>query len=327
MIGSSDRARAATYTQLAAMERAGLPLLKALSHVSKQGGAAAVLLQPLEAELNRGQSLPEALDAVSGFSPLEVAVLKAGNTAGSLPECFQQLAKTYEGRAALKVAVVGAMAYPTLLLHLAILLPNLFIIIKDGVAEYLAAIALPFGVLYGLVGGGYFLATFLRKSNPALLDRILISIPVIRGVQRKISLAYGFGAFSLLYRNGVSVIESLETAGRVTPNSVVAGIFERSAGVLRDQGTDLAAALALEAHNLPSWAVELVSTGATSGQLDQMLTNVTTRLDEEVQTDVSRLVVVIGGAVFAFAAMVVAYKVISFYAGYIGQIDKLTGGR
>jgi type IV pilus assembly protein PilC len=327
MIGSSDKARAATYTQLAAMERAGLPLMKALAHVSKQGGPAASLLLPLERELKSGKSLPEALASVEGFSPLEIAVMSAGNTAGSLPECFQQLAQTFERRAALKVKVAGALAYPTLLLHLAILLPNLFIIIKDGLAAYLAAIAVPFGVLYGVVGGGFFLIKFLRKTNPALLDRFLLAIPLIRGVERKVSLAYGVGAFSLLYRNGVSIIESLETAGNVTPNSVIASVFDRMADTLRSQGSDLAAALALEAHNLPDWAVELLSTGATSGQLDGMLENVTTRLDEEVQTDVSRLVVALGGAVFAFAALVVAYKVISFYAGYVGQINKLTGGR
>lgn len=327
MIGSSDKARAALYTQLAAMERAGLTLLKALAHVSKQGGSAAALLHPLERELNAGESLPEALAKVEGFSPLEVAVISAGNTAGSLPECFQQLAQTFERRAALKVKIAGALAYPTLLLHLAVLLPNLFIIVKEGLVAYLGAIAVPFGVLYGVVGGGFFLTKFLRASNPALLDRILLSIPLIRGVQRKISLAYGNGAFSLLYRNGVSVIESLETAARVTPNSIVAAIFERMAEVLRGQGSDLGAALALEAPNLPDWAVELLSTGATSGQLDTMLANVTTRLDEEVQTDVSRLVVALGGAVFAFAALVVAYKVISFYADYVGQINKAIGGR
>ncbi len=327
MIGSSDKSRAATYTQLAAMERAGLPLMKALAHVSKQGGAAAALLQPLERELQGGKSLPEALANVQGFSPLEVAVLGAGNKAGSLPECFQQLAQTFERRAALKLKIAGALAYPTLLLHLAILLPNLFIIVKDGVLAYFAAIAVPFGVLYGVVGGCFFLSKFLRASNPVLLDRILLSIPLIRGVQRKISLSYGIGAFSVLYRNGVSIIESLETAGQVTPNSVVAGVFDRMAEVLRTQGSDLGAALALEAHNLPDWAVELLSTGATSGQLDSMLGNVTTRLDEEVQTDVSRLVVALGGAVFAFAAMVVAYKVISFYADYVGQINKAIGGR
>jgi len=326
MIGSSDKSRAATYTQLAAMERAGLPLMKAMAHVCKQGGAAAALLQPLERELQTGKSLPEALDSVEGFSALEVAVLNAGNKAGSLPECFQQLAQTFERRAALKLKIAGSMAYPTLLLHLAILLPNLAIIVKSGVVAYLGAIALPLGVIYGVVGGAWFLSKFLRASNPALLDRILLSIPLIRGVQRKISLAYGFGAFSVLYRNGVSIIESLETAGTVTPNSVIASVFDRMAEVLRSQGGDLGGALALEAHHLPTWAVELLSTGATSGQLDTMLANVTTRLDDEVQTDVSRLVVALGGAVFAFAALVVAYKVISFYADYVGQINKAIGG-
>ncbi|MBL4847618.1 MAG: type II secretion system F family protein [Planctomycetes bacterium] len=324
MIGSKDRARAATYTQLAAMERAGLSLLKAIDHVCKQGGAGAVLLRPLAADLHRGQSFPEAIQAAPGFSPLEVAVLSAGSTAGSMPECFQQLAKTYERRAAVKMAILGKLAYPTLLLHLAILLPNLSVIVTDGLLAYGLAIAVPFGVIYGVIIGGVMGAKILRTSSPALLDRILLSIPLVGAVARKSSLAYGFGALSLLYNNGVPVLTALETAATVTPNSVVAGVFQRCADSLRQDGSTVSAALSQESHNLPSWAVELLSTGSVTGQLDEMLKNVTQRLDEEAEAGVTRLVMVLGGVVFAFAAMAVAYKVISFFSGYADMINGLS---
>lgn len=326
MIGSSDLARAATYTQLASMERAGLPLLKAIEHVSRQGGAAATLLRPLQVDLNGGRSLPEALQRSAGFSRLEVAVLSAGAKAGSLPESLSQLAQTFESRAKVKRAIVGALAYPTLLLHAAIFLPSLALLIKEGVAGYLIAVSIPLGVLYGVVVGGFLLHRTLRKSQPVLLDSFVLALPVVGSVERKASLAYGFGALGLLYRNGVSLLEALETAAEVTPNAVVAATFRRCRDQMATSKSDLSEALAAEAGNLPPWALDLVTTGAASGQLDDMFASVTRRLDEEVATGIKQLVVALGAAVFMSAALFVAYKVISFWADYMGQLDRALGG-
>ena len=326
MIGSSDLARAATYTQLASMERAGLPLLKAIEHVSRQGGASAALLRPLQSDLHGGRSLPDALERSPGFSRLEIAVLSAGAKAGSLPESLTQLAQTFESRAKIKRSIVGALAYPTLLLHAAIFLPSLALLIKEGIKGYLVAVSVPLAVIYGVVIGGYLLFRTLRRSKPVLLDSIVLAVPVVGGVERKASLAYGFGALGLLYRNGVSLLESLETAAEVTPNAVVAATFRRAHDQMANSKSDLPEALAAEALNVPAWALDLISTGAASGQLDDMFGSVTKRLDEEVQTGIKQLVVALGGVVFMSAALFVAYKVISFWADYMGQLDRALGG-
>ena len=324
MIGSKDKARAAVYTQLAATQKMGLSLGKAVDRLVEKGGYGALMLADVRGPLLAGDPVEEAFEQSEAISPLEVKVIAAGAKAGSLPQVLANLAERYTQRAATKAAFVGKLAYPVFLLHLAILFPSIPLLVSSGTPAFLQATLIPLAVGYGLVFGLYVAYRQGKQHAPRVLDNFLLRVPVVALIERRSSLADGLRALELLYGNGVPVLESLASAREVTPNVVVGDLFERLAHRLAD-GESLGEAVALE-DDLPDYVIELIATGSSTGQLDDMLGKANERLEEEVQTARSLLVKAIGGIAFGIAALFVAYQVISFWSNLMNQVNKIGGG-
>ncbi|MGE0713639.1 MAG: type II secretion system F family protein [Planctomycetota bacterium] len=327
MIGSADHRRALVYGQLATLEKAGVSIVDSVERVARKGGFGARMLGDVVAPLRGGESIGEAFARAESISRLEAQVIGSGAKAGSLPKVFERLAKTYEGRANLKRNYAARLAYPVFLIHAAIVLPSIPLLILKGPSAFLTATLVPFAILYGLVLGSYLLYSAGKARMPWVLDGILVRIPVISAIERRASLAEGLRALELLYGNGVSLLEALETARDVTPNLVVAQVFQRLSDRLA-RGDDFGDALLAEDPGfVPDYVLELGSTGASTGQLEELLAKANERLEDDVALARSLMVKVVAGAVFAFAACVVAYQVLSFWSNLMGNINKITGGR
>jgi type IV pilus assembly protein PilC len=325
MIGSDDHRRASVYSQLASMENAGVPILRSIEKIVAKSGFGRKVLGEMVEPLRSGVPLGEAWGCSSNVSALEHKVVRAGARAGSLPRVFTRLSATFEARANLKRTYAAKLAYPVLLIHGAIVLPSIPLMILKGTDAFLLACIIPLAVLYGTVFGCYYGYKFGKKTSPRTTDTLLLRIPVFGGMERRASLLEGLRALELLYGNGLSMLESLEAAADVTPNVVVADTFRRLTDHLSG-GMQLGEAIYEEDHVFPDYVCELVSTGATTGQLEELLIKANERLEDDVQIARSMLIKAIAGAVFAFAALMVAYQVISFWSNLMGNVNKMTGG-
>lgn len=324
MIGTGDTARAALYKQLATLENAGIPLPEGLQRVAGSGGGQAIF-GPILERVRAGETVGEAFQESGTVSALEAAVVTAGAEGGTLPRSFNQLSEIFQERADTKRGIAAKVAYPIFLIHAAIVLTALPTLVQDaGLPGFLYDTLVPLGTLYAITFGGLFLYKSAKAASPIATDGFVLRIPLIGGIARKNAAAISLRALAILYGNGVSILRALDLAAQTSPNAVVARVFTEARTLVAD-GEPLDAAFASSGDVLPGIALDMIATGNRTGQLDETLSKACDILDDEAKTGRTTFAMLLGGAAFGAAALMVAYKVISFWSGYADQINRATG--
>src|SRR5438552_825715 len=134
--------RSELYHQLGQLTAAGIPLPKALATLQRAPPARS-FRQPLmrvSEQLEEGCVFSEALQPLGRWLPaFDVALLRAGEKSGRLPECFKLLAEYYQERSRLIRQVIADLGYPLFLFHFAILIGPVPALFQSGNAvRYLA---------------------------------------------------------------------------------------------------------------------------------------------------------------------------------------------
>lgn len=324
-IGSGDSARASVHRRLATLERAGIPLLVGVRKVVERGGEGRVL-EPVLAALEAQEDVATAFARAPGFSPLERRVIAAAERSGTLPESLDQLAHIFDERAKAKQALLFATAYPLFLLHAAVFLPALPELFKSGLGGFAKAVLIPLGTLYGVAIASVFVFRAARRAQPAAVDRLVLSVPLVNTLERSRSLAIALRALGVLYGNGIPIDQALEAAADICPNAYLAGAFTRVRDSLKE-GLEIAEAFALEEGVLPHDIVDLIQTGATTGQLDAQLAYAREQLDLKARQTRAALIGILSVGSFLAVAAYIGYTVISFYSNYLNQALNAAGGR
>lgn len=319
LLGFDDVQRAALWRRLSAMERAGIPVQTSVSRLVEQGGEGRALTS-VQADLAEGLGMGDAFARAEALSPIERRLISAATKGGRLPEVLDDLADHFEDRAAVKRALVGGLAYPVFLMHAAVFFPSLPVLVTDGLLAFLAAVLIPLVVVYAVVAAVVLGWRGVRAADPLAADRRLLALPVVGAVVHKRALATSLNVLRLLHASGVPAFEALEAAAAACPNAVIGRAFDR---VREGLGEGLSMAQAFAAEPLfPAEVVDLVTTGETSGQLDDLLARATRRLEDEAKMARRALIVAAGLAAFFVAAGMVAWKVFSFWAGYLDAIKR-----
>src|SRR5207249_12067828 len=113
-----SRYLAGFYSQLADLLRSGVPLLRSLDILERQGAQPALseVVREVRAEVAQGTALAEAMsDHPRAFSELAVSMVRAGEEGGFLEDVLQRIADFTEHQEDLKGKVIGALAYPIFL--------------------------------------------------------------------------------------------------------------------------------------------------------------------------------------------------------------------
>jgi type II secretory pathway component PulF len=313
MFGTHEARRAALYRQLGALESAGIPLGTAVHKVvDTQLGRAGD-------QLEKGEDPGTAWDR-AGFSPLDVALVRAGAKGGMLAGAFHDLEHIYEERANAARRLVVALAYPVLLLHLVVLLPSLPLLIQKGVGAYFAATLIPIVIAWGAIVAATLALRAARASVPQIVDPIIAAIPPFGGLLTKRAISRALRVLGALYKSGVPIRDAIDAARDAAMLHTVAAAFER-VGRRLDGGVALGDAF-LQESGLPVEVREAASTGALTGQLDQTLAGAERRLDEEARMRQGLIMVLAPVVIFLLAAAGVAWKVIGFYSNMYGDLLK-----
>lgn len=259
--------------------------------------------------INEGQSLSEALQAQSpAFPEYYCRLVEAGESGGALAEALDDLARFTERTADVRARIASALLYPAVLLTAAVvavgviatvLLPAIQPIFEDAKAEP------PF--IIGVMSGAHaFLASnwplvvvamaaismgvMAARSNPdlrLLCDRALLKLPLVGRLIEHSETARFSRTLAAMLRNGVPVLEAVQTAGGVLANGSFQAAVE-TAGTTLKEGGPLTEPLA-RSGVFPDLFVRLASIGEKSGQLDTMLTRVAEIYDATVQRQLDRL--------------------------------------
>lgn len=318
--------------QLATLVRAGLPLDQALAALSDgadaKSGAVAIALR---ARVMEGSTLAVALDGFPAtFDPLYRASVAAGEQSGQLAEVLQRLADHLERRDALRRRLTGALAYPVLLLLVALLVVSglMLYVVPEVTAVFVRTgqtLPLPTRML---LATSHVLQTHGVWLSPLLL--VVIALPAslwrqptfVHWRHQRILhmpllgrwvLALEFSRFArtlaLLGMNAVPLLDALRLATRTVRNTQLRESLAEVATQVR-AGSPLSKSLANNAH-FPAIAVRMIGSGESAGRLDSMLDEAAAQLERELDTAASVAMTSLGPIVILLVGGLVLFIVLA----------------
>jgi type IV pilus assembly protein PilC len=345
--GVTPKELAVFTRQFSVMIDAGLPLVQCLEILAGQqeNKTFEAVLTATRASVEGGATLSGAMrHHEKVFDALYVNLVEAGEAGGILDTILQRLASYIEKNVKLKRAVKSALVYPiavlgvaagvitlllwkvvpifgTLFLGLGVDLP-LPTRIVIGLSNFVGSI---FGlmIVVALVGAGFAIKVWYgTEKGRFMLDGILLKLPLVGILLRKIAVARFTRTLGTLISSGVPILEGLDITARTAGNAVIEKALNQVRTAL-EQGKNLADPLK-ETNVFPGMVTQMIGVGEQTGAMDAMLQKIADFYEEEVDAAVKDLLAALEPAMIVFLGVVVGGIVISMYLPLFSLIGKLS---
>lgn len=320
--------------QFATMISSGLTLLRSLNILAQQSDnpKLAGVIGKVGTAIEEGKSLSEAIAEHDTFPRLYVAMVRAGETAGTLDLVLVRIADTMEKDVALRRKVKSTMTYPVIVVIMAVLLTVvmlLFIVPTFvGMFESLGGeLPLPTKVLLlmsTVVRKLWFVLLFLpigmwkgykrlRKVQRVRdrLDAVKLKVPVFGDLFHKLAIARFTRNLSTLLHAGVPILLALEITADTIDNAVISRAVADVRTAVR-AGESVAKPLANHPV-FPPMVVQMVGVGEETGALDEMLRRIADFYDLEVEATTESLTSALEPLMIGVLGGIVGAMVISLY--------------
>ena len=346
--GGIDSKELAIFTrQFSVMIDAGLPLVQCLEILAGQQENKIfqkVLINTREM-VEGGSTLSAAMKASPKvFDPLYTNMVEAGETGGILDTILQRLSAYIEKNVKLQRAVKSAMVYPvgvisvaggvitlmlwkvvpifaTLFAGLGVELPlptRIVIGLSNFIGSYFGLL-----ILVGFVGSIFALkAWYGTPQGKYALDSLILKLPVLGLLMRKIAVARFTRTLGTLISSGVPILEGLDITARTAGNAVVERALVRVRRSL-EEGKSLTEPLK-ESDVFPGMVTQMIGVGEQTGAMDAMLQKIADFYEEEVDAAVKDLLTALEPVMIVFLGLVVGGVVISMYLPLFTVIGKLS---
>lgn len=344
--GMSSREVGQFTQQLATLLGAGLPLdrsLQVLAELSENDRVKRTVVE-IRDRVREGGSLSDALEEQHGtFNRLFVNMVRAGEIGGTLDITLTRLTEYLERSRDLKDSVISALIYPILLLVLAAgslilllvyVIPQFTPIFEElgGDLPLITKIVLGVGSILQNFWWGMaliaFLAVFYFKRMLAdqqkrlAWDEWVLSTRWVGDLVAKMETARLTRTLGTLLSNGVPLLSALSIARNVISNTIMQQDVSDATREVKTGG-GLARNLA-KAKRFPRLALQMISVGEETGQLDTMLLKVADTYDTEVRNTIDRLLAVFTPVVTLLLAVLIGTIVMSVLVAIL-SINDLVG--
>lgn len=307
--------RTATFhEQLAVTLNAGLPIAQA---VQLAGDTAGGDLRPQARRWGDGCAAGHGLAgqlAAAQQPEFDVALIKAGETSGRLPEMCRELAAHYRHRIELRNLVIGRLVYPVVLIHVALLALGVVLTFSSGWSPWIILV-LPV-LLWLSVGGAWLLFGLLgaaRRARLALAGPLApLTLPLVAANTCTVLRA----ALSA----GMLMPDALELTAGACGNQVLGSRLAEAGRDLRHNRLDSLSA-ALARTGLPAIVVDHVTSGERSGKLDETLGQAAMLMRESFRLRAEWTARVTCGLIYGAAMLAAVAVVFFFWSGYFGMIN------
>jgi type IV pilus assembly protein PilC len=278
------------------------------------------------------------------FDSLYVNMVEAGETGGILDTILQRLSSYIEKNVKLQRAVKSALVYPVGVLTVAVgvivlLLWKVVPIFATLFAGLGVDLPLPTKIVIGLshLIGSYFGLLLLVAVIGVLfgikvwygtpqgrfaLDTVILKLPVVGILMRKIAVARFTRTLGTLIASGVPILEGLDITARTAGNAVVEKALQQVRKAL-EEGKSLTEPLK-DSEVFPGMVTQMISVGEQTGAMDAMLQKIADFYEEEVDAAVKDLLTALEPIMIVFLGLVVGGVVISMYLPLFSLIGKLS---
>ena len=332
--------------QFSVMINAGVAIVRCLSVLGEQCPNPKLkrALVGISGEVQQGNNLSESMAKYPEcFDDLYVSMVEAGETGGVLDEVLNRLSQLLEDMARLQNQIKSAMAYPVAVGFLAVvaflgmtifLIPVFAKIFKDlgtelpaltqfmlNLSDFLRSpfVVLPIiGVGVGSFAFKRYYATYVGRHQ---VDKFMLKMPMFGPLNEKTAVARFCRVFGTLTRSGVPIIQSLTIVCNTIPNKIISDAIAGAVDEIQQGGM---MSLALQRSKVfPSLAIQMISIGEETGELDSMMMKVADFYEDEVEQAVKALTSVIEPMMMVFIAGMVGTILLSMYLPMFKIFEKM----
>jgi type IV pilus assembly protein PilC len=334
--------------QFSVMLNAGLPLVQCLEAMAQQNANPAfrVVLEQVRSDVEAGGTLSDAMARhPKVFDQLYTNMIAAGEAGGILDTILQRLAQFIEKIVKLKSALRSALIYPAVVLSIAVcvvaiilwkvipvfrtlfegfnvqlpLLTRMVLALSAFVESYAIF------VIIAAVIGAFGLRSYYQTENGRhTIDRLLLRIPILGDVFRKIGVARFTRTLATLLTSGVAILECLDITARTAGNAILEDVVLQIRKFI-EEGKTMTEPMK-QSKFFPAMVTQMVAVGESTGELDTMLIKVADYYEEEVDTIMANFMTILEPALMVVLGVLVGGIVISMYLPMFKLVQVLSGG-
>ena len=321
--------------ELAALLRAGLPLLQAIDLMLERmhPGTFRSVLTEVRDKVKSGTDLSEAFAEYGDLFPrLYPSSLKAGEKSGDLELVIRRFIRYMKLVLDARRRVFSALTYPVVLVVLSMVMiavmtiyvvPRFMGFFTELDAELPMITQIVLGIstfmsqnwvlmLIGLIVAAVALRSWGRTEPGRLaIDRMKLRIPFLGSVLHRFALAEFCRSLATLLSGGIPLVPSFEIGIASVGNAYVRSKIAPTIQMVRE-GKPFYAALETS-EIFTDMSIDMIKVGEATGSLDEMLNSVSDFLDEQIETRMQRLLSLIEPIMLVFMGLIIAILLISIY--------------
>lgn len=331
---------------LSGMLHAGLSISRSLQVLSRQtkNYYFKSIIEDLLATIDRGGTFSDGLAKYEKvFSKLYVAMVKAGEESGALPEALLEIETTLEKTYALNRKIKSALMYPSIILvaiviiavlmfifvvptltktfkELGVQLPattRFIIFMSDLVSHHIFSLLAGVGVLLVAI-------LFLKRLTVVkkMGDWLVVRLPVIGGIAKEANAARTTRTLSSLLSAGVPISRALDIVRDVLQNSYYKLVIKNAIAQV-EKGDPISAIFIAEKKLYPDMVGEMMSVGEETGKLRDMLNDIAVFYEGEVEAKTKDLSTIIEPILMIFIGAAVGFFAISMLSPMYSIVDAI----
>lgn len=320
--------------QLSVLVSTGIPYDKALEILIEECEHQGFqhVLSDIKAQIVEGSSLAAALQKHGEHFPkMYIAMVRAGEAGGTLGRVLSQLTESREENEELVAKIQSALIYPVIMAVMGIgivgfmitfIIPKIVPIFQQfdielplptrivlGTSNFVVANWIPLLILILLTTlFGYRFSK--SKTGEKLLDALLLKLPIIGNMIRRIVVFRFTETLGTLLVSGVELAQSMEIVKYVVGNRVFEDKFDEILSNITQKGMDLSHALR-KSEEFPLTVIQMIRVGEESSKLDEMLTKISTIQKKEVNQSFDKTVALLEPVMILGMAFMVGFIVLA----------------
>jgi type IV pilus assembly protein PilC len=335
------------FRQFSVMIDAGLPLVQCLEILAanQENQIFQKCLTGVRQSVEGGSTLSNAMRQYPKiFDDLTTNMIEAGEAGGILDTILQRLATYVEKAVKLKAAVKSALIYPVSVISIACLVVGCLLkfvvpIFANMFSSMGVDLPLPTKIVVGLsnfVGRFWWMMLlglvllfvgikFIRKDPKGrfMFDKMLLNLPVLGNVLRKIAVARFTRTLGTLITSGVPILEGLSITARTSGNAVLEDALMKVRKAV-EEGRTIVDPLK-ESGVFPNMVTQMIGVGEATGAMDAMLQKIADFYEDEVDAATKDMLTLLEPIMIGFLGVAVGGIVISLYMPLFSMISKLSG--
>jgi general secretion pathway protein F len=331
----SGREIAMMTRQMASLIKANIPLVEALNAMVDQTEKPAlkVILAQVRQDVNEGSSLAKAMTKHPRiFDTIFVNMIEAGESSGTLSLVLVRLADLKETQMRLRSKIISGMTYPVLMMVVAFslmiaiftfVIPKLTKVFESmnkpmpTTTKFLMMVSEVIVNWWFLFAGAGFIAFWLFKrfiNSPdgrPKWDAFKLRMPMVGGLVRMIAITRFASTMATLLGSGVPIL----TAMNIAKNLVGSEPIAKAVGTAREnitEGQSIAEPLR-KSGEFPPLVIHMIAIGEKTGELPDMLKNISETYEEQVNAKIEGLTALIEPLMIVGMGAAVGFIVLSVF--------------